>query len=546
VAVCARGVPFVTKLASKGTVIGTLIPGAILVVMGIIFLGEGHHSAAPMTAAHLLPAWTGLAGIVLIVSNFLAYAGMEMNAVHVDELRNPATEFPKATWVAMVLVLAVFILPALAISWVIPAQQIGLTSGVMQAFAAFFTVFGIQFMVPLTAVAICVAMISGVFAWLSGPSKGLLLVGRQYGYLPPYLQKMKTNGVPMHILYLVAAITTLLGIGYAFIPSVSSAYWIFAVVTTQIYLIMYVLMFIAGVNLRRRQPDHPRGYRAPGFMFWSWVGGLSSVLAILIGFVPPSQFGHSSPVVFALINLAGIVLLGILPPLLFYKYRKPSWKLEDADGQPSASATGAVASGANGQAPAPGNGQASAPAAKTPATQAPATKLGTAKIPAAKVPAATAAAHANGPSPEAPHFLEKRRHRNEQWAIGALVVLIAALAVVIFKPGKNTHTAQAKATQLEALFAAHHLPVPVDRHSLIAVLGSNGGSVCSSPAGALNVALKDQQFYNGAAGEGARPIRASARIVEGEELVLQVYCPSKLAAFERYANGNGYYTVVRR
>jgi len=78
------------------------------------------------------------------------------------------------------------------------------------------------------------------------------------------------------------------------------------------------------------------------------------------------------------------------------------------------------------------------------------------------------------------------------------------------------------------------------------VLGSNGGSVCSSPAGALNVALKDQQFYNGAAGEGARPIRASARIVEGEELVLQVYCPSKLAAFERYANGNGYYAVVRR
>ena len=142
--------------------------------------------------------------------------------------------------------------------------------------------------------------------------------------------------------------------------------------------------------------------------------------------------------------------------------------------------------------------------------------------------------------------MEERRHRAERWAIGALVVLLAVLGVLIFKPARNTPTAQAKATQLESLFAAHHLPVPVDRHSLIAVLGSHGGSVCASPAGALNVALKDQQFYNGAAGEGARPIRASARIVEGEELVLQVYCPSKLAAFERYANGNGYYAVVRR
>ncbi len=47
------------------------------------------------------------------------------------------------------------------------------------------------------------------------------------------------------------------------IPDVSSAYWIFSVITTQVYLIMYLLMFVAAVRLRRRHPDHPRGYRAP-------------------------------------------------------------------------------------------------------------------------------------------------------------------------------------------------------------------------------------------------------------------------------------------
>src|SRR5580700_129221 len=50
-------------------------------------------------------------GIVLLVNSFFTYAGVEVNAVHVDELRNPAREFPKAIFLAMALVLAVFIGP---------------------------------------------------------------------------------------------------------------------------------------------------------------------------------------------------------------------------------------------------------------------------------------------------------------------------------------------------------------------------------------------------------------------------------------------------
>ena len=44
--------------------------------------------------SHLLPVWSGLASIVLIVNSFFTYAGVEVNAVHVDELRDPGREFP--------------------------------------------------------------------------------------------------------------------------------------------------------------------------------------------------------------------------------------------------------------------------------------------------------------------------------------------------------------------------------------------------------------------------------------------------------------------
>ena len=64
-------------------------------MLGVVFLGEGNPSAAPMDASNLLPAWAGIASLVLIVNNFLSYSGMEMNAVHVSSLRNPAKEFPR-------------------------------------------------------------------------------------------------------------------------------------------------------------------------------------------------------------------------------------------------------------------------------------------------------------------------------------------------------------------------------------------------------------------------------------------------------------------
>ena len=118
---------------------------------------------------------------------------------------------------------------------------------------------------------------------------------------------------------------------YALVPSVSSAYWILSVMTTQIYLIVYLLMFVAAVRLRRNQPEVERGYTAPALTFLCVVGFLASMAAIIIGFVPPSQFENNSAALYALLILAGTALLGLLPPWLFLRFRKPSWKSADAE-----------------------------------------------------------------------------------------------------------------------------------------------------------------------------------------------------------------------
>ncbi|MFC1431977.1 APC family permease [Streptacidiphilus sp. N1-3] len=324
--VSSRGTGAVAGLASWGLVIGTLIPGALLVLLGFVFLGQGNGSAAPMDVHHILPAWTGLASLVLIVNNFLSYSGMEMNAVHVSSLKNPAKEFPKSMFTAMGLVLVIFVLPALAISWVVPADQLSLTAGVMQAFDAFFQYFHIGWLTPVIAVGLVAASLGGMLTWLAGPSKGLLMISRQEGYLPPVLQKLNSHGIQQNILVAQGAVTTLIALLYALIPDVSSAYWIFSVITTQVYLIVYLLMFAAAIRLRRTQPDHPRGYRAPMLVTLCVVGLLASAAAMVIGFVPSSQFGGSS--VWSYIGLigGGLLLLGVIIPFGLLKLSKPSWR----------------------------------------------------------------------------------------------------------------------------------------------------------------------------------------------------------------------------
>ena len=186
-----------------------------------------------------------------------------------------------------------------------------------------------SWLTPIIGIMLVTASLGGMPTWLAGPSKGLLLISREEGYLPPFLQRLNQHGVQQNILVTQGLITTVIALLYAFIPDVSSAYWIFSVITTQVYLIMYLLMFVAAIRLRRTHPDHPRGYRAPLLVSMCGVGFAASLAALLIGFVPPSQFESGNVGVYIVIVAGGALGLGLLVPYLFYRFRKPIWKQPD-------------------------------------------------------------------------------------------------------------------------------------------------------------------------------------------------------------------------
>jgi hypothetical protein len=205
-------------------------------------------------------------------------------------------------------------------------------------------------------------------------------------------------------------------------------------------------------------------------------------------------------VLYGLFILLGIVLIGVAPPLLLYRLRKPSWKTAEATASP---APAAVTQAAAPVAPAPANGDSSNGGGKTKSRD--------------LVP----------------------------WLVGGLLVVLAALGIVVFKQGNDDRIARARADQLVSLYRSHDLSVPVSHKTIVRVFGTDGGAVCDNPNGSLTRAIQNQQLASGG-NVGSRPIRADRRVVTGEELILQVYCPSKLPAYRRYVDSKRYDRVIRR
>lgn len=321
--VALRGVESTAKIAGTGMLLGTAIPALALIVFMFVWLGDGQTSNTPLAVSDVVPPWTGLSGIVLIISNFIAFAGLEINAVHVRDMKDPGRGYPKALTLAGISIVLMYMLGSIAIAVMVPNSSINLNAGAAQAFTVFGSTLGVPWLGQLLSAMLVIGILAAATSWVAGPSRGLLNVGRE-GYLPPSLQRTNKAGVQGPILIVQGLVVSALALAFVFIPSVSSAFWVLQAMTAILYLTMYVILFRAGWRLRKVRPDVPRTFRVPAIGFFATVGVLAAISAILIAFVPPAQFGDSSPALYVAILLIGVLVLGFAGQL-FVRFRKPEW-----------------------------------------------------------------------------------------------------------------------------------------------------------------------------------------------------------------------------
>jgi len=313
--------------STLGVIVGTILPGLLIIVLGVSWIIQGHPSQITFSMDALFPPITGLNNMVFLAGMFLAFAGLEVTAAHAGNVINPQKNFPRSILLAAAITFVLFMLGALSIAIVIPKTEINLVAGVIDAFQKFFSVYNLEWILPIMAILLIIGAVAEVNAWIIGPVKGLYATSI-HGNLPPFFQNLNKRGVPTHLLLFQAIIVSVTALVFLEMPSISASFWILSALSAQSYLIMYILMFISAIKLRYSKPHVPRAYKVPykakGIWLMAILGIISSLFAIFIGFVPPAQLQTGSLFFYETFLILGLfVMCGI--PLIIYQFRKPSW-----------------------------------------------------------------------------------------------------------------------------------------------------------------------------------------------------------------------------
>lgn len=324
------GIETSTIFSTIGVIAGTILPGIFIIGLGVVWIAMGHPTQIPFSAGEFIPDLSQWGNIVFLAGLFLAFSGLEVSAGYAGEVKNPQKNFPKAIMIAAGITLFLFMLGSLSIAIVIPKENISLVSGLMEAMKLYLSQYGLSWLLPVLAFLLVIGAVAEVNSWIMGPVKALYTTSI-HGNLPPFFQNLNNHGMPTHLLLFQAIIVTIISFVIIFMPTLSTAYWILTAISAQMYLIMYIFMFIAAIRLRYSHPHVPRVYRIPhphkGIWLVSSLGMIASVFGIAIGFVPPSQLETGSHLVYDGLLIIGLLVMTTIP-LVIYQFKKPSWVIK--------------------------------------------------------------------------------------------------------------------------------------------------------------------------------------------------------------------------
>ena len=131
-----KGVKAFARLTKYGVIIGTFIPLAFIVIFTVVWLAQGNVSNVTPTPEAFNPFADGfsLTNLALAAGVFFSFAGIDMNAAHIKQLKKPQKEFPLSIFIAMILTLIIFIAGTVCIAIVTPKSDMNLVYGLYQTY----------------------------------------------------------------------------------------------------------------------------------------------------------------------------------------------------------------------------------------------------------------------------------------------------------------------------------------------------------------------------------------------------------------------------
>jgi len=318
-----KGLTVSTKFTSFCAIVGLVIPMTLLITLAATWIFQGHVLDIHFTAKNMIPAFHESQNWISLTAIMTAFLGIELAAVHVKDVANPQKAYPKALLLSVLLILGTMILGSLSIAIILPKDQINLVDGTLQAFSQFFTAYHISWLMPVITSFILIGAAGGLISWVISPARGLLQAA-QHDYLPTFLKKENKYGVASRLLITQAVLVSVFCLAFLFMPSVNGSYWLLTALSTQLYILMYIILFIVGLVMRYKQPHVNSNFKIPGGKIGLWIvcllGLIGCGITLVVGFIPPKGIDVGSLFHYEIIFVVGMAIM-ILPVLFFYSYK---------------------------------------------------------------------------------------------------------------------------------------------------------------------------------------------------------------------------------
>ncbi|NDD58648.1 MAG: amino acid permease [Chlamydiae bacterium] len=299
-------------------------------ILGLIWWKKGNTLAISFTKESFFPAISSNKNIAYLTNVLFGLMGLEMAATHSREMINPKKDYPRSLAISVGIILFSIITSSLAVSVVIPPSDLNLVTGAMQAFSVFFNSLQIPWGIPILAGCIILGGVSGISAWIIGPTKGLM-VASEDGSLPKCLSKKNRWGVPSNLLLLQAGLVSILCLAFVIYPTVNSSFWILSVITAQLALVVYIFLYLAAFKLHFSKSQVPRPFRIPGGKWGVGIcaslGCLSSVVVCILGFIPPEAVSNEGVISYEISIISGMLVAIGIPLFIIKKMSKKKNKL---------------------------------------------------------------------------------------------------------------------------------------------------------------------------------------------------------------------------
>ena len=119
-----RGIHMSSRINSVCGVIGTLLPMAFMIFLGILWIIRGNPIAVSFALKDMIPSLTDSMNWSVLIAIMASFLGMELAGVHVADIREPQKNFPKAMGYSIAMLLTTMVFGALAIAIVLPKNKI--------------------------------------------------------------------------------------------------------------------------------------------------------------------------------------------------------------------------------------------------------------------------------------------------------------------------------------------------------------------------------------------------------------------------------------